>query len=151
MTRFLLFLALSPALLAQEIRRSFPPVTRQEVWHAVAGELRARGLSEEQLPRPEDLDVPVAVPASQGRSLRVATVCWDAGLGRIEFRLECREAAQCIPFLAYVPAIDGGTAERTHAGSCRVGPAAAPAQPKKVAVRAGERAGICLTRPSDLR
>ncbi|MBZ5547714.1 MAG: flagella basal body P-ring formation protein FlgA [Acidobacteriia bacterium] len=145
MARCILVLAwLAPALLAQETGRSFPPVTRQEVWQAVAGELRDRGLREEQLPRAEDLDLPVAVPASQGRTLRVAAVCWDADRGRVEFRLECREAVQCIPFLAYVPSIDVRTAERAHAGSCRSGPGSAPAQPKKVAVRAGERAMVVL-------
>ncbi|MBZ5657316.1 MAG: flagella basal body P-ring formation protein FlgA [Acidobacteriia bacterium] len=144
MPRFILILALAPAVLAQETVRSFPPVTRQEVWQAVASELRDRGLREEQLPRAKDLDLPVAVPASLGRALRVASVCWDAGLGRVEFRLECRAAAHCIPFLAYAPTIDGRTAERAHAGSCRSGSGSKPAQPKKVAVRAGERARVIL-------
>ena len=127
----------APALLAQETRVPFPPVTRQEVWQVVAGELRERGLREERLPRAEDLDLPLAVPAAEGRTLRVASVCWDAGLGRAEFRLECREPGKCIPFLASVR-----TTERTMTGSCRSGFRSASAQPKKVAVRAGERAKV---------
>ena len=138
--RCILVLALvGPALLAQEARLPFPPVTREEAWQAVAGELRERGLREEQLPRADDLDLPVAVPAAEGRTLRVATVCWDAGLGRVQFRLECREPGQCIPFLAYAR-----TAGKIMAGSCRSGSRSASAQPKKVAVRAGERAMVVL-------
>jgi flagellar basal body P-ring formation chaperone FlgA len=130
---------LASALLAQEARLSFPPVTRAEVWQAVAGELRERGVREEQLPRADDLDLPVAVPAAEGRTLRVAAVCWDAGLGRVQFRLKCREPGQCIPFLAYAR-----TAEKMIAGSCRSESRPASAQPKKVAVRAGERAMVVL-------
>lgn len=59
---------------------STTPVTRQEVWQAVAAELRQRGLSELELPRVEDLDVPVALPALVGRRLRVSASCWDEGL-----------------------------------------------------------------------
>jgi hypothetical protein len=138
-TLVLVLVALVPALLAQEARLPFPPVTREEVWQAVAGDLRERGLREDQLPRAEDLDLPVAVPAAEGRTLRVAAVCWDAGLGRVEFRLECREPGQCIPFLAY-----GRTAERMIAGSCRSGSRSATSQRKKVAVRVGERAMVIL-------
>jgi hypothetical protein len=140
MTRSILVLALvAPALLAQETRPPFPPVTREEVWQAVAGELRQRGLREEQLPRAEDLELPVAVPAAEGRTLRVAAVCWDAGLGRVQFRLECREPGQCIPFLAYAR-----TTEKMTVGSCRSASRSASAQPKKVVVRAGERAMVVL-------
>ena len=140
MIRANLVLALAvPALLAQEARVPFSPVTRQEVWQAVAGELRGRGLHEEQLPHAEDLDLPIAVPAAEGRTLRIAAICWDAGLERIEFRLECREPGQCIPFLAYLR-----TSERTIAGSCRSGYRPASAQPKKVVVRTGERALVVL-------
>jgi hypothetical protein len=145
MTRSILVLALAvPALLAQEARVPFSPVTRQEVWQAVAGELHERGLREEQLPRAEDLDLPVTVPAAEGRVLRVAAVCWDTGPGRVEFRLECREPGQCIPFLAYLRATDVRMTERRIAGSCRSGSRSPSAQPKKVAVRAGERAIVVL-------
>jgi len=148
MVRFPLVLALVvPALLAQETRLPFPPVTRQEVWQAVTGDLRERGVREEQLPRVEDLDLPAAVPAAEGRRLRVAAACWDARVGRLQFRLECRQPGQCIPFLAYVPAIhaptsDVRTSETALAGSCRSGSRPAAARPKKPAVRAGERAMV---------
>lgn len=78
------------------------PVTRQEVWQAVVAELRGRGLSESQLPRVADLDLPVAPPALAGRTLRVASTCWDAGPQRTQFRLECGAPGQCLPFLAYI-------------------------------------------------
>jgi flagellar basal body P-ring formation chaperone FlgA len=146
MARFVLVLALvalAPALLAQEVRLPFPPVTREEVWQAVASELRERGLREEQLPRAEDLDLPVAVPAAEGRTLRVAAVCRVAGVGRVQFRLECRVPGQCIPFLAYARTSDR-TTEKMIARSCRPGSRSASAQPKKVAVRAGERAMLVL-------
>ncbi len=123
------------------------PVTRQEVWQAVAAELRERGLSEQQLPRVEDLDLPVALPALAGRRLRVSSACWDAGPRRTQYRLECGEPGQCLPFLVYVHADarnyvrnDGNAG--TRAGACRLtsrsrpAPEAAP----KPAVRAGDRA-----------
>lgn len=128
---------LAPALFAQEARVAFSAVTRQEVWQAVAGDLRERGLREEQLPRAEDLDLPVAVPAAEGRMLRVAAACWDADLARVEFRLQCREPGQCIPFFAYLR-----TSERTIFESCRSCSSSASPLPKKVAVRAGERAMV---------
>jgi len=134
--RFTLVIALAvPALLAQEARVPLSPITRQEVWQVVAGELRERGLREERLPPAEDLDLPSAVPAAEGRTLRIAAACWDAGLKRAQFRLECRQPGQCIPFLAYVGTMDVPTVE-----SCRVASHSASAHPKKVAVRAGERA-----------
>ena len=120
------------------------PVTRQEVWQAVVAELRQRGLPEPQLPRIEDLDLPVALPALAGRKLRVSSACWDEGPERTQFRLECGEPGQCLPFLAYVHVQnrDAGT----RAGSCRLEapsrPAPeAPVKPlEKPAVRAGDRA-----------
>jgi hypothetical protein len=140
MIRAILVLALAvPALLAQEARVPSSPVTREEVWQAVAGELHHRGLRGEQLPHVDDLDLPVAVPAAEGRMLRVAAACSDAGLGRLQFRLECGEPGQCIPFLAYVRAT-----ERTILESCQARSLPAPARPKKVAVRAGERATVVL-------
>jgi hypothetical protein len=140
MIRSILVVALAVhVVFAQEARGPLLPVTRQEVWQAVAGELHQRGLREEYLPHIEDLDLPLAVPAAEGRTLRVAATCEDAGMGRLQFRLECREPGQCIPFLAYV-----GNFERTIAGSCRSGAHWASAQPKKVIVRAGERATVVL-------
>jgi hypothetical protein len=78
------------------------PIMRQEVWQAVAAELRQRGLAEKQLPRVEDLDLPGALPALAGRRLRVSSECWDAGPRRTQFRLQCDEPGECLPFLVYV-------------------------------------------------
>ena len=138
----LVFALLAPALLAQEARLPFPGVTRQEVWQAVAGELRERGLREEQLPGVEDLDLPLAVPAAEGRTLRVAAICWNADLARDEYRLGCSQPGQCIPFLAYARTIDTWTTARTIAGACRSGSRFAALPPNRVAVRTGERATV---------
>jgi hypothetical protein len=78
------------------------PVTRQEVWQVVAAELRERGLTEPQWPRVEDLDMPGALPALAGRKLRVSSVCWDQSLRRTQFRLQCGESGDCLPFLVYL-------------------------------------------------
>jgi hypothetical protein len=96
------------------------PVTRQEVWQAVAAELRERGLAEPQLPRVEDLDLPVALPALAGRKLRVSSECWDAGPRRTQFLLQCGQPGQCLPFLVYVRASANADA-RARGGSCRLG------------------------------
>ena len=96
---------MSAALRAEEkypLRKAATPVTRQEVWRAVAAELRSRGLTDEQLPHIEDLDLPLAVPALAGRTLRVSSACWDAGPRHTQFRLECGAPGQCLPFLAYL-------------------------------------------------
>jgi len=120
------------------------PVTRQEVWQAVVAELRERGLSEAQLPQIEDVDLPFALPAVAGRKLRVSSACWDDGPERTQFRLECGEPGQCLPFLAYVHVHDRDAGAR--AGSCRLESAShpapeAPVKPlAKPAVRAGDRA-----------
>src|ERR1700687_2901519 len=81
-----------------------PPsaATRQEVWQAVVAELQRQGLWEQQPPRIEDLDLPGALPALAGRRLRVSSACWDEGPRRTQFRLECGEPGQCLPFLVYL-------------------------------------------------
>ncbi len=120
------------------------PVTRQEVWQAVVAELHERGLSESQLPRIEDLDLPVALPAVAGRKLRVSSACWDEGPERTQFRLECGEPGQCLPFLVYVHVHNRDAGAR--AGSCRPESESRPAPEaplKSLAnptVRAGDRA-----------
>ena len=125
------------------------PVTRQEVWQAVVAELHERGLSEAQLPRIEDLDVPVALPAVAGRKLRVSSACWDEGPEHTQFRLECGEPGQCLPFLVYVHVHNVQVHNRdagTRAGSCRLesGSHTAPEAPlkplAKPTVRPGDRA-----------
>jgi flagellar basal body P-ring formation chaperone FlgA len=148
--------ALLPVELAAERSRTPPdarstPVTRQEVRQAVEAELRQRGLAESQLPRVEDLDLPVAIPALAGRRLRVSSSCWDAGLRRTQFRLECGEPGQCLPFLVYVhgDVYDALNADAgAPAGSCRPawgarlasGSRPVPEASLKPAVRAGDRA-----------
>ncbi len=129
------------------------PVTRQEVWQAVEAEFRIRGLSGRQLPRVEDLDLSAALPALAGRSLRVTSACWDEGPRRTQFRLECGEPGECLPFLVYVHdrvhdhGDDGGNADSgTRAAPCRMASGRHAAQgvpPKplrKPIVRAGDRA-----------
>ena len=73
---------------------------RQEVWRAVAGELRKQGFLERQLPRMGDLDLP-GLAFLDGRSLRITSSCWDSGPRRTQFRVECSGAGQCLPFLVY--------------------------------------------------
>jgi hypothetical protein len=130
---------------AQELGPPNPPVTVREVWQAVASELRSRGFREEQLPRVEDLELPVAVPARASRSLRVSSVCWDADAGRARFRIRCAEAGACLPFLAYLRG-----AGRGEAPACRLeyrGRAVA-APTAELAVHAGERATAVWVTPS---
>jgi Chaperone for flagella basal body P-ring formation len=81
-----------------------PPTgaTRREVWQVVVAELQREGLAEQRLPRIEDLELPAALPALAGRRLRVSSACWDEGPRRTQFRLECGEPRQCLPFLVYL-------------------------------------------------
>ena len=128
--------------------------TRQKVRRAVEAEIRIRGSSGGQLPRVEDLDLPAALPALAGRSLRVTSVCWDEGPRRTQFRLECGETGECLPFLVYVRG-DHGDGQRDDGGNPDSGARAAPCRtasgrhaaqgvpPKslrKPIVRAGDRA-----------
>src|SRR5208283_1671452 len=148
---------LSARLSAEEARTPADtrpsPVTRQEVWQAVVAELRQRGLSEPQLPRIEDLDLPFALPALAGRQLRVSSACWDEGPERTQFRLECGEPGQCLPFLVYVYSRvevhthdDGKVPAGRRFGSCRLESEPRPASgaplkpPPKPTVLAGDRA-----------
>jgi len=100
---FLLGLEIMLGSLGAEESRPVPtPATRQEVWRAVVAELRQRGLAEAQLPRVEEMDLANVPAALTGRSLRVASACWDEGPRRTQFRLECGKEGQCLPFLVYV-------------------------------------------------
>jgi len=138
---------------AQNARLPLTPITRDEVWQAITVELRQRGVSEEQLLRAEEIDLPAAVPAAASRTLRVSMVCWDADLGRAQFQLECREPGQCVPFLAYAEAgRPTAMGEGKNAGSsCRNGSRqrVTPSAMRKPIVRAGDRA-IVLFRGSQL-
>jgi hypothetical protein len=147
-------IVLGSLLSAEESRPPPAPVTRQEVWRAVASELRDHGSSEQQLPRVEDLDLPAALPALAGRRLRVSSTCWDEGPRRTQFRLECGEPGQCLPFLVYLsssvpnsvragaPADAGArTASCRSTSGARPAPAVSPNPLVRAAVvRAGERA-----------
>jgi Chaperone for flagella basal body P-ring formation len=132
-----------------------PPTaaTRQEVWQAVVTELEREGLSEQRLPRIEDLELPGALPALAGRRLRVSSACWDEGPRRTQFRVECGERGQCLPFLVYLHNAylhdvylhnyvrdDQNTSAR--AASCRpaLKPQRAPEPLPKPVLRAGDRA-----------
>jgi len=142
----LLALTASAFLYAQDPRPLLIPITRDEVWQAVASELRQRGVREEQLLRVEEIDLPVMVPAAAARSLRVSMVCWDADLARAQFQLECREPGQCLPFLAYADA-GRSTAmgsEKIAGSSCRNGSRlrAGPSATRKAIVRTGDRATV---------
>ena len=135
-----------------------PPTlaTRQEVWQAVIAELREQGIAEAQLPRIEDIDMPLAPPALAGRSLRVASACWDEGPRRTQFRLECGAPGQCLPFLVYLhdhapDSVSGAVyADRAaRARSCQLASGSHPAPPAprlaaaaapKPTVQTGERA-----------
>jgi len=81
-----------------------PPtqLLRHGVWELVIAQLRAQGIAEPQLPRISDLDLPGALPSLAGRQLHVASQCWDEGPKRAQFRMECGEAGQCLPFLVYL-------------------------------------------------
>ena len=133
-------------LCAQSARPLLTPVNREEVWQAVTGELRQRGVREEQLLRVEELELPTAVPAAVNRTLRVSMVCWDADLERAQFQLECRGPGQCVPFLAYADA-GRSTAmgsERIAGSACRAGsrPRALASAPHKDLIRVGDRATV---------
>ncbi|MFY9673940.1 MAG: hypothetical protein WAK13_05780 [Terriglobales bacterium] len=129
---------------AQE-RAPNPPVTVLEVWQAVASELRSRGLREDELPRTEDLELPVAVPARAGRSLHVSSVCWDADALKARLRMQCSAAGDCLPFLVYL----GGAGHLAAASCRREGRERAPTPRKSEAtIESGERATAVWVMPS---
>jgi Chaperone for flagella basal body P-ring formation len=129
-------------------------ITRQEVWQAATAALRERGFREPQLPRLDDVDLPVEIPALAGHKLRVASACWDQGAQRTQFRMECSEPGQCLPFLAYIHNIrvadlrtdEPGSGSSAFASSCGLASESHPAPgalPKSIAeptLRPGDRA-----------
>jgi hypothetical protein len=130
----------------QSSRPVLTPVTRDEVWQAVTGELRQRGVREEQLLQVDEIDLPAAVPAAASRTLRVSMVCWDADLERAQFQLECREPGQCLPFLAYADAARSTAmgSQKIAGSACRSG-----SRPRNIAslghkdmIRVGDRATV---------
>ncbi len=135
---------LATVLLAEESRpppgAPPSPVTRQEVWQAVVADLRQRGLSEQQLPRVEDLELPVALAAVAGRTVRVSSACWDAGPRRTQFRLECGGPGQCLPFLVYLH--DGVREDVRNNDSRNDGNADAAVRVRPCRVRSGLRPAL---------
>jgi len=92
-------------------------VTAEEARQAITVELRTRGIAENDLPRVSDIELPLAVPARAGASLKVSSMCWDGNSEEIRVRLECREAGACLPFLAYLR-----MASHEQAFSCQLPP-----------------------------
>ncbi|MBI3478438.1 MAG: flagella basal body P-ring formation protein FlgA [Acidobacteria bacterium] len=141
-----LTLGASTSLPAQNARPQLTPITREEVWQAVSGELRQRGVREEQLLAIDEIELPTAVPAASSRTLRVSMVCWDADLERAQFQLECRQPGECVPFLAYADAGRStamGSA-RISGSACRAAsrPRTAGAAPHKTLIRVGDQATV---------
>lgn len=140
-------LSVWPLALAQGLgEHPYSLVTGAEASEALASELRVRGFAAKDLPTLEDLELPVAVPARIGRKLQVSSVCWDSAAARVRFRLECRPAGACLPFLAY---LKGGfdPAGHAQAPSCRLeGSKHLPDVPPRAewSVRAGQRATAVL-------
>jgi hypothetical protein len=97
-----LMAGLLPVGLSAQLADGLTPVTREEVWQAVVGELGQRGVAGQQLPPVEDLDLPAAPPARAGRKLQVASACWDEARQHLQFRLQCAAPDGCLPFLAYL-------------------------------------------------
>lgn len=150
-------IVLSSLLLAEESRPPPAPVTRQEVWQAVKNELHQQGLADPQMPRLEDVDLPSALPALAGQSLRVTSVCWDEGPQRTQFRLECGAPGQCLPFLAYVQSHVHGNAYNSvsdsafdpveaqaggHARPCQLASGSHPASGSRLAAAAAVKPTI---------
>ncbi len=129
-----------PPASAGEVVQPLSRVTAEEARRVVVAELRLRGVGEGELPRAEDVEVPLAVPARAGASLRVTSACWDAEAARVRFRLECRVTGACLPFLVYVR-----SAAHAQAASCQLGPRAQASGEARARVAApdvhpGERA-----------
>ena len=122
-------------LWGQEARTPQTPVTREEIHRAVTDELRQQGVREDELPRLDDIELPAALFAAAGRTLRVAAVRWEADRARAQFRLECA-SGQCVPFLVDV------RVERSAFHALLISkPPSKQARPPTV-VRTGDRARV---------
>jgi len=110
---------LGGCLLWAEVAAPRTPVTREEVRQAVRRESQAQGLGDEPWPSAEEIELPVAVAATAERSLRVTAACWDSGRERVQFRIECREPKQCMPFLAYARMKSASQKDPMVVVSCR--------------------------------
>jgi hypothetical protein len=105
------------------------------------------------MPRVADIDMPVAPPALAGRTLRVASTCWDAGPQRTQFRLECGVPGQCLPFLAYIHnSVRNTLGADAGAESCRMaaGSRSAPGVSAKAALKTNSQSALqSMMRPGD--
>lgn len=120
------------------------PIAKSEVYQTIAADLRARGVPGDQLPRLDEIELPVSVPAAPGHTLRITTACWSDHLARVQFRLECREPGQCLPFLAYVRASE--PVKGAIGSSCRAAAQGRREIPRKPVLRAGDRATVVFAR-----
>lgn len=114
--------------------RALAPVTVEQVRRVLAVELRSRGFADNELPEPDDVEVPLPVPMRVGSNLRVSSVCWDADAGRIRMRLEC-DRSGCLPFLIYVH-----SPSHAQAAQCQLIPHPGYSTTSEPGVRAGEPA-----------
>jgi len=137
------FVSLS-LLYADDAPSRMTPVTKDEVHRAVLAEFRARGVPGDALPTGGDIELPAAVPATVERRLRVTASCWNETLALLQFRLECAQAGQCLPFFAFVRGPRPEAAE-----SCQSAPNVRAARPRlrKPVVRAGDRATVVFRGP----
>lgn len=132
--------ALSNFLVSAQEPGSPPvPVTKDEVYRAIVENIRSHAISSPNLPRLEDIDLPLAVPIAAGTTLHVVESCWDLNLSRQQFRVECRPSGHCVPFLVYVKGRTTGEFCQTVAKH-KIGTAHRPL------VRAGDRATVVYNR-----
>lgn len=102
---FALIGSLLPSLSSEQSRPApgAPPTaaTRRAVWLLLQAELGGRGPRQQKLTE-EDVELPSSLPALRGRRLRVTSACWDEAARRSQFRVECGQPGECLPFMAYV-------------------------------------------------
>ena len=102
MKNLIVFAVLSGFVIsAQDTLLPRVPLTKEEVHRTIVEDLRSHGISAADLPRIDDIDLPLAVPVAAGTTLHVSESCWDSNLARQQFRIECEPAGHCVPFLVY--------------------------------------------------
>jgi len=144
---FALALVSGTLLWSQEARRAQSPISRHELCQAIAAELRQTGISEDRLPQPADIEMSVETTAAPVRSFRVAGACWDPVREMAQFRIECAQPGQCIPFLVHAR-IDRAQFDLFAANrggldaSCRSTPPSAERHSNRPVVRPGDRAQV---------
>jgi len=74
-------------------------IQRDRIYEALISGLAGNSQSVRGVLLPQDLDLSAAVPLRDDVTLDLAAVTWNALLGRWEFRLRCRVANECVPFL----------------------------------------------------